>query len=134
MNISKSKLGWIILKLDIRKAFGSISWCFILDLLKAYNLPPQRISLIESCFSHIEYTPILIGSKLALFKPNRGNRQEDPLSPYLFIMAMEYLSNQISNAINAKTWKPFKLKNQNFRVSHLFFADDVLLFAKVESW
>lgn len=48
-------------------------------------------------------------------------------------MAMEYLSIQIAIAINVKMGKPFKLKNHDFEVSHLFFVDDVLLFAKADS-
>lgn len=47
-------------------------------------------------------------------------------------MAIEYLSFLINKAINTKTWKPFDLINQNFNLSHLFFADDVLLFAKAD--
>lgn len=45
-------------------------------------------------------------------------------------MAMKYLFILINNVVNTKTWKPFTLINQNFIFFHLFFADDVFLFAK----
>lgn len=44
---------------------------------------------------------------------------------------MEYLSLQIHQATNLGDWYPFKTKHNNFKISHLFFVDDVLLFAKV---
>lgn len=133
MNRLKSKIGWLILKLDIKKAFDSISWSFILHILRAFNIPSQWTKLIESCFSNMEYTPILNGSKLTPFKPTRGIRQGDSISPYLFILAMEYLSILINHAINNKTLRPFKFKSHNLEVSHLLFADDVLLFAKADN-
>lgn len=132
MNSSKSKKGWAILKLDIQKAFDTISWSFITAMLKAFNLPSQWVQLINGCFSNMECTPILNGSKITSFKPTRGIRQGDPLSPYLFIMAMEYLSILITDAINKKLWKPFTLRNNSLEISHLFFADDVLFFAKAD--
>lgn len=46
MNASKSKIGWIIIKLDVRKAFDTISWTFIIDMLKVFNIPPQWITLL----------------------------------------------------------------------------------------
>lgn len=112
MNISKNKIGWIILKIDIRKDFDTISWTFILKILEAFNLPTQWISLIKSCLCQMDYTPLLNGSKHESFKPSRGIRQGDPLSPYLFILAMDCLTTLITNAISLKTWKPFKLKSK----------------------
>lgn len=81
----------------------------------------------------MEYTPILNGTKLDSFKPTRGIRQGVPLSPYLFILVMEYLSIQITDATNIGTWKPFKLKNLNLKISLLLFANDVLLFARLDN-
>lgn len=132
MNKSKSKKGWLILQLVIRKGFYTISWSFILELLKAYNPPSEWISLINSCLSGMDYTPIFNGTKIDSFKPKRGIRQGDPLYPYLFILAMEYLSILISNSINQGNQKTFKIKNQDCKISHLLFADDVLLFAKAD--
>lgn len=121
MNKSKSKKGSIILKLDIRKAFDTISWQFIQTLLHAYDLLDQWISLVNSCLSSMEYTPIFNGIKLNPFKPSRGVRQGDPISPYIFILAMEYLSIQIQQAIKLGNLKPFKIGTQGLKVSHLLF-------------
>lgn len=46
---------------------------------------------------------------------------------------MKYLSTRISISINQDTWKPFKINNIDFKISHLLFAANVLLFAKVDN-
>lgn len=69
------------------------------------------------------------GSALDPFHPLRGIRQEDPLSPYLFILCMEILGAFISKKYDAKLWDPVKASQWGIAFSHLFFADDLVLFA-----
>ena len=66
------------------------------------------------------------------FKPSRGLRQGDPLSPYLFILCMEFLGHLIEEKCVNGDWVSLKASRGNIGISHLFFADDLLLFAKVE--
>lgn len=59
-----------------------------------------------------------------------GIRQEDPLSSYIFILCMEYLNLFICKAVETKLWKGIRTSIQGPTLSHLFFADDVIFFAK----
>lgn len=43
MNRSKNKEGWLVLNIDIKKTFDTISWTFINHMLNAYNMPTQQI-------------------------------------------------------------------------------------------
>lgn len=67
--------------------------------------------------------------KIEGFTPNIDIWQGNPLSPFIFILAMEYLTKLIQDKIQNNSWKPFKFwKNSPF-ISHLLFAGDILLFS-----
>lgn len=63
MNNSKSIDGWMIIKIDIKKAFDSISWDFIETMLTNFNFPNTIKNLIMSCLWNVTYTPIINGKK-----------------------------------------------------------------------
>lgn len=62
--------------------------------------------------------------------PSRSLRQGDPLSPLLFVIAMERLSHCIQDAINNGSWAALKFGRGGPVISHLLFADDILLVAQ----
>jgi len=72
------------------------------------------------------------GSRTEHFQPLRGLRQGDALSPYLFVLCMERLGDMIGKAVQEGNWHPLHITPEGPRISHLFFADDVLLFAKAK--
>lgn len=73
------------------------------------------------------------GSKLSPFHPQRGLRQGDPLSPYLFVLCMERLAIQIQKLVGDGVWKLICITKEDIGISHLLFADDVLLFCQAMS-
>lgn len=70
------------------------------------------------------------GTVLEPFSPWRCLRQGDPLSPYLFVLCMEVLIQMIVKAVDDKWWSPIRVSRSGPQLSHLFFADDLLLFEK----
>ncbi|GKU90588.1 hypothetical protein SLEP1_g4569 [Rubroshorea leprosula] len=126
----KGKKGAIILKIDLHKAFDSVSWGFLEKVLLDFNIPPTLVKLIMFCVNSVKLSVLWNGEPLPYFEPQRGLRQGDPLSPYLFIMVMEKLSHMILNRIHSKTWKPIQLSRGGLALSHLFFADDLMLFCE----
>ncbi|XP_039021250.1 uncharacterized protein LOC120153344 [Hibiscus syriacus] len=63
------------------------------------------------------------GSESDSFRPSRGIRKSDPLSPYLFVICMERLAQAINRAVNEGYWKPIVLSRNGPKLSHLFFAE-----------
>ena len=84
------------------------------------------IQLIMSCVTSVSTSILFYRGVLDSFHPSRGIRQGDPLSPYLFIMCMDFLGQLIEE----KCWNSVKASKSGSAFSHLMFTDDVVLFAK----
>ncbi|OMO87284.1 reverse transcriptase [Corchorus capsularis] len=126
----KGSKGAVIAKIDLQKAYDNVSWSFLREVLVFYDFPAGLINLIMYCVSNIDLAIIWNGEVLPAFHPQQGLRQGDPLSPYLFILVMERLSHMILERVEHKVWHPVKASRSGPMVSHLFFADDLMLFAE----
>ncbi|KAJ0836378.1 putative RNA-directed DNA polymerase [Helianthus annuus] len=70
---------------------------------------------------------LINGSPTYEFQFQKGVRQGDPLSPFLFIIGMEALSSMLHKAKELNLFKGFNCPNSGPTLSHLFFADDALV-------
>ena len=113
----------IILLLDFEKAFDTVKWKYILESLKLFNFGPQFINWIQVIYCNSQSTVINNGHSAAFFPLERGIRQGCPLSPYLFIIAVEVMAHIIrkDNTIHG-----INIDNTEFKISQL--ADDTTVF------
>ncbi|KAF7810660.1 putative ribonuclease H-like domain-containing protein [Senna tora] len=72
MNLSKRKEGWIIIKIDIHKAFDSLSWDFIKNILNLFNFPPKLTNIIMSGLYLANYSVLVNGETTESFPPARA--------------------------------------------------------------
>ncbi|BFG16821.1 hypothetical protein CerSpe_030950 [Prunus speciosa] len=82
------------------------------------------------CLSSVSFYVVLNGKNGHFFKPSRGLRHGDALSAYLFILVNDALSHLISSEFASGRLNGIRLCNGSPTLSHLFFADDTLLFIK----
>ncbi|KAF7835276.1 reverse transcriptase [Senna tora] len=90
---TRGKRGWMMIKLDLEKAYDKINWDFILNTLLRVNMPTKLVDLVKSCISSVSHC-------------------------------------MLTNWVQGKCWTPVKIRG--VQISHLLYADDVLLFARTD--
>ena len=86
--------------------------------------------MVMMCVTTVSYSFKLNGEPVGYVQPERGLRQGDPLSPYLFVMCAEGLSALLSRAELMGDLQGIKVCRAAPSIHHLFFADDSFLFAR----
>ena len=91
--------------------------------------------MVMRLISSVSFSVLFNGECLDKFKPSRGIRQGDAISPYMFLLAAEGLSCLIKSRIQSSNLNGIMVAPSAPVVSHLLFADDSLLFfrANMES-
>lgn len=117
----------ITIKVDITKAFDTLSWEFLFSCLEGLHLPQRFIRQIKACICTSSYMVGYNGSVHGFFKGKRGLRQGDPLSPYLFVIAMNCLSHMLNKAARQNRFN-YHTSCASTKLTHLSFADDLLIF------
>lgn len=90
----------MLLKIDLKKSFDRLEWSFIRQDLVYFNHPGLSKLIMFSISSSSISMPVNGGYTYS-FKPSRGIKQGDLLSPYIFILCMELLSRRINHEVDA---------------------------------
>ncbi|GJT61670.1 putative RNA-directed DNA polymerase, eukaryota, reverse transcriptase zinc-binding domain protein, partial [Tanacetum coccineum] len=122
----KKKKRAMILKVDFEKSFDSLSWEFLDRTMEFMCFPKKWRDWIHACLHSARASILINGSPTKEFRLDRGLRQGDPLSPFLFIISMEGLHVAIEDAKNAGLFHGLRIGNDCLHLSHLLYADDVM--------
>ena len=109
--------------IDFEKAFDSISHQFLLHVLKVFGFGDTFCLWIKILYNDISSCVMNGGHSTGYFDIKRGVRQGDPLSPYLFVLAIEILTLQIRNDDKIKG-----IKLGQSEIKQVLYADDITLF------
>ena len=91
------------------------------------------VAMIMQCITTVSYSILVNGQPTGLIHPSRGLRQGDPLSPFLFLFCAEGLNALLCQAANNGEIRGYSICRASPKITHLFFADDCLLFCRATS-
>ena len=128
----KTKKRGLIIKIDFENAFDSVKWCFLSSMLFYFGLGAKWISWVKECVTTAKLSVLVNGSPTEEFCPQKGLRQGDPLSPFLFNVAVEGLNILMSRAQQLGLIKGVTIGSNGVQLTHLQFADDSILFSEAK--
>ncbi|CAA7018492.1 unnamed protein product [Microthlaspi erraticum] len=118
-------------KTDMSKAYDRLEWNFIAAVLDRMGFHPKWTNWIFQCISTVSYTFLVNGTAQGQVIPQRGIRQGDPLSPFIFILCGEVLSGLCKKALDNGSLPSIKVSRGSPKINHLLFADDTMFFCKI---
>lgn len=122
-----------MIKLDITKAYDRLSWLSLTQVLRKMGFNERFISLIFGIVSNNWYSILLNGKPYSFFKSTRGVKQEDPLSPSIFILAAEALLRKL-NALHINLYFcGYGLPKWSPKISHRTYADNIIIFLSFDA-
>ena len=126
----RGKKGFMAVKLDMSKTYDKVEWGFLEAVMKQMGFGERWIALIMMCVRTVRYSILVNGNPCGIITPSRGIRQGGPISPYLFLLCAEALSAMITRANGDGRLTGVPTSKRGPEISHLFFADDSLLFCR----
>ncbi|KAG1346247.1 putative mitochondrial protein [Cocos nucifera] len=134
MSRASPRKSLMIIRADMEKAYDRMSWKFIEVVLGHYGFHSTFIRWIMTCVTHPCFSVIVNGTPSDWFTSSGGLRQGCPLSPFLFILCSDMLSRSLQHLTETGGLRAYEPTNSGLSISHLMFADDLLLVARATTW
>jgi len=119
-------------KIDISKAFDTLDWSFLMQVLLKFGFNTKFCSWILTILESAKLSVSVNGKQHGFFSCKRGVRQGDPLSPLLFCIAEDVLNRSISKLVMNGKVELIKASRNQCVPSHILYADDVMIFCKAK--
>ncbi|XP_057770246.1 uncharacterized protein LOC130990064 [Salvia miltiorrhiza] len=107
-------------------AYDFVEWDYLDVMLDRFNFDSRWRKLIRGCLTSASANVLVNGSPSGEFSLEKGLRQGDPLSPFLFLIAAEGLHSLVERAVEKGFVGPAEIGKDNIRISHLQYADDTV--------
>lgn len=115
-----------LFKVNFDKTFDSISWHFLDSIMFQMGFGNRWRFWVRSCHSSSQASMLINGSPTSEFPISKGVLQGHPLSPFLFILALEGLNVSMKSAYQRSLFRGNETLNNGPSISHLFYANDAI--------
>ena len=113
-----------MLLVNFQKSFDSVSFSYIEKCLNFLNFPQDIVQWIQLLLQNFQATINHCGNLSERFNICRGCRQGDPIAPYLFLIAVEFLAHRLRNNVQIKGFN----FGQNMSNTLDLYADDLTVY------
>lgn len=121
----KRKKSLLVFKVDFQKAYDSLRWDFLDLVMAEMGSGNKWRRQIEGFHWNARASILINGAPADEFEISRGLRQGDPLSLFIFIIAMEGLHVVTQKAISISLFRPSSIGQVPFKIQHLMYANDI---------
>ncbi|GJX14049.1 RNA-directed DNA polymerase, eukaryota [Tanacetum coccineum] len=125
----QKKLKAMFFKVDFEKAFDSIRWDYLDDVLRIFGSGNKWRGWISGCLKSARGSVLVNGSPTSEFQFHKGLKHGDPLSPFLFILVMESIHLSFKRVMYAGLFSCIAINN-SLTISNSFYADDAFFVGK----
>jgi len=125
-SLKSNKQAGMVIQIDLAKAYDKLGWSYIREVIRAYGFNQNRIRWVMALVTMTSFSILLNGAPSRTFTPSRGLRQGDVLSPFLFVLVMEWLGRAIKMTNAEGRIQGIKLTLDGAENTHQQFVDDTL--------
>lgn len=118
------------IKIDMAKAYDMVEWEVLLCIMRLHGFSEKFCNLISECISTPYFSMLINGSPTGFFSALRGIWQGDPISPALCTILSDLLSRILDKAEQAGRLSGVKISRTSPHISHLMYADDLVIYCK----
>ncbi|GKV19346.1 hypothetical protein SLEP1_g29624 [Rubroshorea leprosula] len=122
-----------VFKADFQKAYDCVNWSYLDWMMDRFGFGAKWRGWIKECLSTARCSVLVNGSPTEEFDLEKGLRQGDPLSPFLFLMIMEGLNGLVKKAETEGLLQGIEIGKRGLTVSLLQFADDTIILGRAAS-
>nr|ABN08584.1 RNA-directed DNA polymerase (Reverse transcriptase) [Medicago truncatula] len=129
----KLKKELLLFKVDFGKPYDSVDWCYLDAVMLKMGFLALSQKWIKECIGTTSTSVLVNGSPTEEFYLERGLREGDPLSPFLFLLVAEGFNVLMDSLSVNQFFIGYKVDIEPVVVSHLQFEDDTLILRE-KSW
>jgi len=128
--VKRRNTSCVFFKVDYEKAYDSVMWNFIYYMMERLDFCGRWIKWIRACLESSSVSLLVNGSPTGEFKPLKGLRQGDPLTPFLFLIVTEGLTVVVRKAVEKDLLESLEIGDRSIKVNMPQYADDTFFFVK----